>query len=98
MNVLSLNTCLLNFSKKQDLVYSELLHTQVVPGDNAEGFLDGKVDDYLSSGLLKADCKVAHFKGTTERAEDSLGGVQLATSTISSASLSVSRKLLKPVV
>jgi hypothetical protein len=41
-----------NCIEKQELVYSKLLHTQIVPGDNADGFLDGKVEDYLSSGLL----------------------------------------------
>ena len=84
--------------EKQELVYSKLFHTHVVPGENAEGFLDGKADDYVSSGLLKADCKVARFNRALHRAEGILRGVQLVTGKASSAMLSVSRKFLKSVV
>ncbi|GJP67914.1 hypothetical protein CLOP_g24672 [Closterium sp. NIES-67] len=33
----------------------------VVPGDNAEGFIDGRMDDYEVADLLKADCKLCRF-------------------------------------
>ncbi|CAI7836440.1 unnamed protein product [Closterium sp. NIES-53] len=33
----------------------------VVPGDNAEGFIDGSMDDYEVTDLVKADCKMCRF-------------------------------------
>jgi hypothetical protein len=77
------------------MVYSDLLHTEVVPGDNAEGFLDGSEKDYRSSGLLSADCKVARFVGASSRDEDAKRGLQLTSGTASSLNPGMSRKMLK---
>lgn len=79
---------------KQKLVYSELLHTEVIPGDDAEGFLDGSEKDYKSTGLLTADCKVSRFSGGVSRAETSESGLQLVSGTATST-IGVSRKMLK---
>ncbi|CAI5507815.1 unnamed protein product [Closterium sp. Naga37s-1] len=46
---------------EQQLVHSDLLHEDVVPGDNAEGFIDGTVKDYQVSVLSKADCRFCRF-------------------------------------
>ncbi|GJP57030.1 hypothetical protein CLOM_g16069 [Closterium sp. NIES-68] len=46
---------------KQQLQWSDLLQVMVVPGDNAEGFIDGRMDDYEVADLLKADCKLCRF-------------------------------------
>ena len=46
---------------KQALQYSALLETNVVSGDNAEGFLDGDVNSYLSSSLMRPDCAESRF-------------------------------------
>lgn len=51
---------------KQELVWSDLLQVMMVPGDNAEGFVDGSVDDYQVSDLLKADCKLCQFARAEE--------------------------------
>lgn len=77
------------------MVYSSVLNTEVVPGDNAEGFLDGDVNTYVSSGLLQSDCKVSKFSGALSRNEDIIPGVQLATETATSVTLSIGRKMLK---
>eukprot|EP00475_Leptophrys_vorax_P012252 TRINITY_DN18667_c0_g2_i2.p1 TRINITY_DN18667_c0_g2~~TRINITY_DN18667_c0_g2_i2.p1 ORF type:complete len:572 (-),score=-18.39 TRINITY_DN18667_c0_g2_i2:521-2236(-) len=45
----------------QKLEWSSLLQTMVVPGDNAEGFIDGSVDEYEVTGLLKSDCTLCQF-------------------------------------
>ncbi|CAI5469753.1 unnamed protein product [Closterium sp. Yama58-4] len=45
----------------QRLQWSQLLQVMVVPGDNAEGFIDGSMDDYEVTDLLKADCKMCRF-------------------------------------
>ena len=39
----------------------------MVEGENAEGFLDGKVEDYASSSILRSDCSVSRFTRATER-------------------------------
>ncbi|CAI5536818.1 unnamed protein product [Closterium sp. Naga37s-1] len=46
---------------QQHLVHSDVLHEDVVPGDNAEGFIDGTVKDYQVSALSKADCRFCRF-------------------------------------
>ncbi|CAI5469747.1 unnamed protein product [Closterium sp. Yama58-4] len=46
---------------QQKLQWSDLLQVMVVPGDNAEGFIDGSMDDYEVTDLLKADCKMCRF-------------------------------------
>lgn len=83
---------------KQNLVFDKLLNAEVVPGENAEGFLEGKAADYKASGLLNADCKVARFTGAISRSADELKGVQLTSGEASSVSLSLSRKMLRKVV
>lgn len=47
--------------KRQQLVYDEILKVNVVPGENAEGFLDGNVLDYMVSDVFSYDCKYAMF-------------------------------------
>ena len=76
-------------------MFSELLNTEVIPGDNAEGFLDGKVKDYLSSSLLASDCKVSEFKGASMRSTGLARGVQVTSGSASGVSLSSGRKMLK---
>ncbi|CAI7774199.1 unnamed protein product, partial [Closterium sp. NIES-54] len=46
---------------QQRLQWSDLLQVMVVPGDNAEGFIDGSMDDYEVTDLVKADCKMCRF-------------------------------------
>lgn len=46
---------------QQHLVRSDLLGVDVVPGDNAEGFIDGRVEDYLVSQVTRADCRYCRF-------------------------------------
>jgi hypothetical protein len=45
--------------------YSELARLLnepiVADGETGKGFLDGSVDDYVSSNVLKADCKISSF-------------------------------------
>ncbi|CAI5953853.1 unnamed protein product [Closterium sp. NIES-64] len=50
---------------QQSLQWSDLLQVMVVPGDNAEGFIDGSMDDYEVTDLLKADCKMCRFTAPT---------------------------------
>ena len=45
----------------QHLEHSDLLNVDMVQGDNAEGFLDGRPRDYETSSLLSADCKFGRF-------------------------------------
>jgi hypothetical protein len=51
---------------KHDVEFSDLLQAHVVKGENAEGFLDGKPEDYVTSGLLKDDCSIARFTRSSE--------------------------------
>lgn len=44
-----------------NLQYSKLLDKEIVPGDNGEGYLDGKVGDYETNGILSPDCAVNRF-------------------------------------
>ncbi|GJP52559.1 hypothetical protein CLOM_g11661 [Closterium sp. NIES-68] len=46
---------------QQQLVHSDLLHEDVVPGDDAQGFIDGVVKDYQVSALTRADCRFCRF-------------------------------------
>ena len=64
----------------------------MVPGDNAEGFLDGAVDDYRTSSLLAPDCKFGRFQREEYVPAGVAAGVQLTTSTASSVLLN--RKML----
>ncbi|CAI7847168.1 unnamed protein product [Closterium sp. NIES-54] len=54
------------YSANQELKYNPLLRANAVPGDNAEGFIDGSVEDYLVSDLLKADCRFCRFSRSPE--------------------------------
>lgn len=47
--------------EKQNLVWSELLQKNVVPTENAEGFIDGRPEDYKVPHLLSTDCTVSRF-------------------------------------
>lgn len=51
--------CLISSQVK--LQYSKLLNKEVVPGDNGEGYLDGTVGDYKTSGIFSHDCSVSRF-------------------------------------
>ncbi|CAI5535206.1 unnamed protein product [Closterium sp. Naga37s-1] len=52
--------------RANELKYNPLLRANAVPGDNAEGFIDGSVEDYLVSDLLKADCRFCRFSRSPE--------------------------------
>jgi hypothetical protein len=49
----------------KSVMYSELARLLNAPiiadGESGKGFLDGAVDDYVSTNVLKADCKVSAF-------------------------------------
>lgn len=87
--------CSCKSRRKQQLVHDSLLNTDVIPGSNAEGFLDGNLQTYLTSGLLQPDCKVAKFTGAISRDENVISAVQLASETATSSSISLGRKMLK---
>lgn len=70
--------------EKQTLEFSDILNTYVVPGDNAEGFLDGTVEDYRSSGLLRADCKFARFTRASFRDTETSKAIELTSSGVMS--------------
>jgi len=75
-------------------VYSPLLNTQVVPGDNAEGFIDGRVEDYMVRDLFKADCLMPLCKGEGGGRGDGAGhGLSSMISTQTMGSMA-SRRLL----
>ena len=66
-------------SAGQKLVYSNLLGTKVVPGDNAEGFLDGTVEEYRSSAILLADCQVSRFSRSQQLDEETSLAIEMST-------------------
>lgn len=45
-------------------VWSSETNFWQVAGPNGEGYLEGKVEDYLSSSLLKADCKFSKYRNS----------------------------------
>ncbi|GJP32902.1 hypothetical protein CLOM_g17487 [Closterium sp. NIES-68] len=71
---------------KQKLVYSELFKTYVVPGDNAEGFIDGTVDDYKCSDLTHSDCTFCRFVRAEGLDDETALAVEMATGVSSSYS------------
>lgn len=73
-------------------MYSSAVHANVVPGDNAEGFIDGTVEDYLVKDLLKADCNFCRFARGSDVDEETARAMALATA--GRMGVSVSRKLL----
>lgn len=54
----------------QALVYSPLIGAEMVAGDNAEGFIDGKETDYRTSAIDRADCHFCRFKREVVEEED----------------------------
>ncbi|CAI5950320.1 unnamed protein product [Closterium sp. NIES-65] len=72
--------------EKQKLVYSELFKTYVVPGDNAEGFIDGTVDDYKCSDLTHSDCAFCRFVRAEGLDDETALAVEMATGASSSFS------------
>lgn len=86
--------CFLLLSRaRQKLVYSPLLNTKVVPGDNAEGFIDGRVEDYMVRDLFKADCAMCRF--ARERDIDEETARAMALSSMISTQSMASRRLLE---
>ena len=45
------------------LEYNAHLGRNVIPGDNGDGYLDGKVEDYLTPEILSPKCAVTRFTG-----------------------------------
>eukprot|EP00897_Mesotaenium_endlicherianum_P001504 jgi/Mesen1/1381/ME000013S00871 len=78
---------------RQQLVHSDLLNADVVPGDNAEGFLDADVAAYRSSSLLSADCAVTRFVRGTSLDSESAKAIELSKGTSVSSGLAY-RKML----
>eukprot|EP00897_Mesotaenium_endlicherianum_P007512 jgi/Mesen1/678/ME000109S_10900 len=66
---------------RQLLVHSDLLGVEVVPGDNAEGFIDADVAAYKSSSLLSADCEVSRFARGTRLDSESAKAMELSKGT-----------------
>ena len=65
----------------------------VVEGDNAEGFIDGGVADYVATSLLRADCRVSRFARAIGRDSETAQARELAIGK-SISSLKVARKYL----
>lgn len=78
----------------QALEHDDVLGVDVVKGRNAEGFLDGEVEDYASTSLLKADCKVARFVRATAREEEMARSATASWGSVASSTLP--RKILGP--
>eukprot|EP00897_Mesotaenium_endlicherianum_P007246 jgi/Mesen1/654/ME000109S10880 len=79
---------------EQKLEYNEQLAVHMVPGDNAEGFLDGEASDYEASGVLRSDCKASRFARAGELDQETAMAIELS-STSATNSLSTSRKFLR---
>eukprot|EP00249_Psilotum_nudum_P037152 c968_g1_i1 orf=296-1228(-) len=47
-------------------VWNSLLLVQQVDGPNGDGYLDGSVSDYVSSGLLHSDCRFSRFDSNAD--------------------------------
>ena len=56
----------------------------VVPGDNAEGFLDGSVDDYQTSSVDRADCRVCRFTRSLVVDEETAQAIEMSVAVTSS--------------
>ncbi|GJP66401.1 hypothetical protein CLOP_g23328 [Closterium sp. NIES-67] len=70
--------------EKQTMVYSKLFNAYVVPGDNAEGFIDGTVEDYQVSSLLHTDCDLCRFIRARSLDDETARAVELSTTVASS--------------
>jgi hypothetical protein len=57
-------------SSKHEAEFDDLLQVHVIKGENAEGFLDGSSEDYVTSDLLKSDCAVARFAHSSAEQSD----------------------------
>lgn len=77
---------------KQELVFSKLLNTMVVPGDNADGFIDGVPEDYEVKDLERADCNLCRFARGTMVDEETTRA--MAMSSVVTSSMATARKLL----
>lgn len=53
-------------SSKQKLKFDDHLNVDIVPGENAEGFLDGSKENYESSELNRPDCGFSRFVRATK--------------------------------
>ncbi|CAI5975632.1 unnamed protein product [Closterium sp. NIES-65] len=72
--------------ERQKLVWSNLFKTQVVPGDNAEGFIDGTVDDYRCTDLAHSDCVFCRFVRSETLDNETASAIELAAGVSSSYS------------
>ncbi|CAI5513119.1 unnamed protein product [Closterium sp. Naga37s-1] len=72
--------------ERQKLVWSNLFKTQVVPGDNAEGFIDGTVDDYRCTDLAHSDCAFCRFVRAETLDDETASAIELAAGVSSSYS------------
>ncbi|GJP29480.1 hypothetical protein CLOM_g16748 [Closterium sp. NIES-68] len=72
--------------EKQKLVWSKLFKAQVVPGDNAEGFIDGSVDDYRCSDLTRSDCALCRFVRSEQLDDETASAIEMAAGVSSSYS------------
>lgn len=79
---------------KQKLVHSDLLKVDMVPGDNAEGFIGGVVEDYQVSAILRSDCKLCRFARATAVDEETARALALSGSATSSFSVTPRKALL----
>ncbi|CAI5535202.1 unnamed protein product [Closterium sp. Naga37s-1] len=83
---------------EQKLEWSDLLQVMAVPGDNAEGFLYGGVDDYQVSGLLKSDCKMCTFtRAENVDKETTIALAMMGGVSGGGISATTPRKALKPL-
>eukprot|EP00271_Cylindrocystis_brebissonii_P000700 TRINITY_DN10899_c0_g1_i1.p1 TRINITY_DN10899_c0_g1~~TRINITY_DN10899_c0_g1_i1.p1 ORF type:complete len:491 (-),score=39.16 TRINITY_DN10899_c0_g1_i1:1386-2858(-) len=65
-----------------ELEFSELLNVHMVKGDNAEGYLDGEVDDYRASALLKADCRMTRFARFKRVDHETARAMEMSTASV----------------
>ena len=80
------------FRTQQKLVFSKVENMLVVPGDNAEGFLDEDESAYRASAFLLSDCKVSRFNRANQIDGDR---VQMASLAKSVGEYSMSSKMLR---
>lgn len=76
---------------EQTLIWNPQISKMVVPGDNAEGFIDGVVEDYLVSDLIKTQCKFCLFTRGVDVDEETANAMALSTLGLNTFT---SRKLL----
>eukprot|EP00271_Cylindrocystis_brebissonii_P015443 TRINITY_DN3833_c0_g2_i2.p1 TRINITY_DN3833_c0_g2~~TRINITY_DN3833_c0_g2_i2.p1 ORF type:complete len:321 (-),score=32.61 TRINITY_DN3833_c0_g2_i2:804-1721(-) len=81
----------------QHLEYNKDLQIEQVPGNNAQGFLDGGEPDYRTTGLLNADCHVHRFAFFESANGESSEAIGLASGAIVSRSRTAFRDNLARV-